>query len=230
MSKNLYKHPKLYDAFDLYCRQWCYELPADEELAHITFSPAFEERIRRVLRRQACGFYVLFGTVGRSVASVLVALLVGITVTTFSVRALREPVVRFITQVFDTFTSILFVDDAPAVTDEVFNAVVPDYIPEGYEVERQTSDGETMHRIMYYNTVLRDRLVYTQSWQKDGVLTADTEDVIHHNVLVNGMDGIAYQNKGSFTILFICGDYAYSISGSLPEELLLRIAESIPLE
>lgn len=95
MNKNLYKHPKVYEAFDLYCRQWCEGLPTDEELSGVTFSPAFEEKMRVLIRRQKYGFYVLFGTAKRCVASVVLMLLAGLTIATFSVRAWREPVVRF---------------------------------------------------------------------------------------------------------------------------------------
>lgn len=228
MKKNLYKHPKLYEAFDLHCQQWCEELPTDEELADITFSPTLQEKMRRLLRRQRCGFYVLFGTAGRRVASVLVMLLVSMTIATVSVKALREPVVRFITEVFETFTSILFVNDEPTPADVQLEAVMPAYIPEGYVVEWQGSDGKTMHRIAYYNADTETRLLYTQRRDKDGVLTANTEEIVYHAVSVNGVEGIAYSQKDSTAVMFVRGGYAFTVKGTLAEEELLHIAASIP--
>ena len=51
-SMNLYKHKKLYEAFDLYCQQLCDGLPTDAELADITFSAAFEEKMHKLLRQK----------------------------------------------------------------------------------------------------------------------------------------------------------------------------------
>lgn len=229
MNKDLYKHPKLYEAFDLYSRQWCDDLPTDEALSQITFSPAFEEKMRRVLRRQAHGFYVLFGTARRCVASVLITLLVGMTITTFSVKALREPVVRFITRVFDSFTSILFVDDEPSDMDTEMKTVEPGYIPQGYEVEQAIGDNSTMYRIRYYNADTKSRLVYTQRREETGALGINTEDVDYHSVKVNELEGIAYSQGDTTAVMFVHGIYTFTVKGSLSEAELLRIAASVPL-
>ncbi|MBQ8683057.1 MAG: DUF4367 domain-containing protein [Clostridia bacterium] len=229
MSKNLYKHPKLYEAFDLYCQQWCNDLPTDEELEAITFSPSFEEKMRRILRRQKCGYYVLFGTVGRCVASVVLSLLVGMTITTFSVKALREPVVRFITEVFESFTSILFVNDEPAESEIEMNPVVPAYIPEGYVLESENKTG-ILYRVVYHNAELDADLVFTQRSTKSGNLGTNTEDVEYHPVTVNGLEGVAYTQNDSTAIIFSHNNYTFTIKGPLSEEELLHIAASIPLE
>ncbi len=230
MRNNLDKHPKLYEAFDLYCRQWCAEQPTEEELAEITVSPAFVEKMHRLFRRQKYGYYALFGTVGRRVASIVVAILVGMTVTTFSVKALRDPVVRFITEVFETFTSILFVNDEPAEADAGMEIVVPAYIPEGYEVEQQFSDGKTIHRIRYFHTNSSSHIYYTQLKEKVGAMGMNTEDIEYHPITVNHLDGIAYLQDKYMTVMFVYDDYTFTITGPLPEEELLRIAASIPLE
>lgn len=230
MRNKLYKHPKLYEAFDLYCRLWCAEQPTEEELAEISVSPAFVEKMHRLFQRQKYGYYALFGTVGRRVASIVVALLVGMTVTTFSVKALRDPVVRFITEVFESFTSILFVNDEPAESDAGMKAVVPAYIPEGYEVEQQFSDGETVHRVTYYNKENQERVLYTQRWEDVSILNINTEGIEYHTVQVNGTTGIAYTQNESTVIMFVYGQYTFTVKGSLSEEELLRIAASIPLE
>ena len=226
---NLYKHKKLYEAFDLYCRQQCDEFPTEEELAGITFSPAFEEKMQKLLRRQKYGYFVLFGTAGRRVASIVVALLLGMTVATFSVKALREPVVRFITEVFETFTSILFVDDESPASDVEMETVTPAYIPEGYTVESEITT-DSVYKIVYCGADPNARLVYTQCRDESGTLTADTENTAYHSVTVNGSEGIAYKNKDNTTIMFTDGSYTYLLAGPLTEEELLRIAASVPQE
>lgn len=229
MKDKFYDHPKLREAFDIYCQRRCAEFPTPQEVAHITFSPEFEERMYRVIRRQKYGYYVLFGNVKRQVASVLLMLLAGLTVTTFSVRALREPVVRFITEVFETFTSVLFVDDEPGAYTEEMKTVVPAYIPEGYVVESETKMDAT-YRVVYGNVDTGVEIMYTQRWNGKGFLRVNTEDIEHHAVDMNGLEGIAYTQNNTTFVMFVYGDYTFAIKGSLSEEELLQIAASIPLE
>ena len=76
----LYKHAKLQEAFDLFVAQQNALLPDEETIATVTLSENFKERMRKMLNRQKYGFYVLFGTAGRRVASILITLLVAATV------------------------------------------------------------------------------------------------------------------------------------------------------
>ncbi|MBQ7302430.1 MAG: DUF4367 domain-containing protein [Clostridia bacterium] len=226
MKTNWFKHPKLYEAFDLYCQQCCDELPPKDALAAISISPTLENKMRRLLRRQKYGYYAMFGTVGRRVASIVVALLVGAIITTFSVKALREPVVRFFTEVFERFTSVLFTNDEPSLN---FEATEPAYIPEGYVVEQQFSDDTTIHRIHYYNAQSNMYIRYMQSWNSAGSLGMNTEGVEYHTVDINGLEGIAYAQNGSTAVMFVYDHYTFTVKGSLTEEEMLRIAASIPL-
>ena len=85
----LYKHTKLQEAFDLFVEQQNALLPNEETVATVTLSEDFKERMRKMLSRQKCGFFVLFGTVGRRVASIMIAILVTATVAT--IPAYCEP-------------------------------------------------------------------------------------------------------------------------------------------
>ncbi len=227
MNSKLFKHPKLYEAFDLYCQQRCQDLPSKETLADITLSPSLEAKMRRLFRRQKYGYYAMFGTVGRRVASIALTLLVGAIITTFSVKALREPVVRFFTEVFENFTGIWFTNDEPSLE---FTAVEPAYIPEGYEVVRQFSDDATIYRIRYYSASSDDNIDYMQSWNDKGALGINTEGTEYHTVYVNGQEGIAYTQNGFTTVMFVHKHYVFMLMAPLPEEDILRIAASIPLE
>ncbi len=226
MKTNWFKHPKLYEAFDLYCQQCCDELPTKDTLAAISISPTLENKMRRLLRRQKYGYYAMFGTVGRRVASIVVALLVSAIITTFSVKALREPVVRFFTEVFERFTSVLFVNDEPSLN---FKATEPAYIPEGYMVDQQFSDDTTMHRIRYYNANTDSYIDYMQNWNSAGSLGMNTEGIEYHTIDINGLDGITFTQNDYTTVMFVYDHYTFTVKGFLSEEELLRIAASIPL-
>ncbi len=220
-----YQSETLWAAFDLYVREQEALLPDAAALADVTLSPALDARMEKLLTRRRRGFYVLFGTVGRRVASFLIALLIATTTVTFSVKALREPVLNFFAKVFDTHTQVWFAEDTPMALDEAgFVPRRPTYVPEGYAVE---SDTAGVHRceITYVHTN-GDILHYEQN-RKSGSYQLDTEDGSYTDVTVNGWEGILVSNKGMTTLLFADDAYTYWLSGTCTAEELLKIAESI---
>ena len=225
---NLYKHPKLREAFELFVREQNARLPGDEELAWVTFSHEFETMMETMIRRQKRGYYLLFGTVARRVATVVIALILSATVVTFSVEALREPVVRFFTEVFETFTRVVFVDDTSEPEQVEMEKKAPTYIPEGYEVESETEIG-IVYRITYTNGKEEEKIYYRQEINNGNVIEIDTEEIKYFAVTVGQMEAIAYENKGMKTIMFTDGQYSYYTSGALSQDELIKIAESIIL-
>lgn len=222
---SIYKHPKLREAFDIYVREQNARLPSEEELAGIVLSDEFKARMETLIRRQKCGYYVLFGTVARRVATIIIALLVGMTVTTFSVEALRQPVVRFFTEVFETFTRVIFVDDTSDPEQVEMEKKAPTYIPEGYVVESEIDAG-IVYRITYINTETGDRIYYRQQWSDGNTSVIDTESVETQNISIGTLSGLTYYNKGMIFVVFSNDEYLFSISGTTETAELLKIAES----
>lgn len=223
---SIYKHPKLREAFDVYVRNQNARLPSEEELAGITVSDEFKARMEKLIRRQKCGYYVLFGTVARRVATIIIALLVGMTVTTFSVEALRQPVVRFFTEVFETFTRVIFVDDTSDPAQVEMEKKAPTYIPEGYVVERETVF-DSLYKVVYMHLESKDQIYYWQQWYDGNIFEMDTEDIAFQRISVGELTGVAYLNKGINTIIFADEEYTYSVSGTVTQDELLKIAESV---
>lgn len=222
----LYKHEKLQEAFDLFVAQQNALLPDEETIATVTLSENFKERMRKMLNRQKCGFFVLFGTAGRRVASILITLLVAATVTTASVEALREPVVQFFTEVFEKFTQILFVDDTPKTPQAELEKRAPAYIPEGYTVETEV-DLVTMYRVVYSNDK-NERINYTQYFKRNIEMIADTESIDYTRIQIGDYQGITY-NKAVLTITFSDSKYTYTLSGDSDINELIKMAESLIL-
>lgn len=219
---NLFKNPKLLAAFEEYVRMQNDLLPSEEELSGITFSENFREKMRHVLMRQKRGFYVLFGTAGRRVASITVAVLVAATVTTVSVEALREPVARFFAEVYEKFTQIVFADDTLDQTS--FVPRKPFHIPEGFELVSENYTGSSY--MLVYTSKNGEQFVFEQLPQ-NAVTEADTEGVHYTEITINNLIGITYQNKGITNILFADDIYSYQLSGTCLFDDLIQIAESI---
>ena len=223
---SIYKHPKLREAFDIYVREQNARLPSEEELAGITVSDEFEARMEKLIRRQKCGYYVLFGTVARRVATIIIALLVGMTVTTFSVEALRQPVVRFFTEVFETFTRVIFVDDNSEPEQVEMEKKAPTYIPDGYVVESEVDAG-ALYKVTYVHSESGERIYYRQRRKSPASSMINTEGIVYEEVLIGKWDGIMYQNKNTTTVVFADEEDVFSVFGNITIDELLKISESI---
>ncbi len=226
MRTAAYDDKLLAQAFDLYSEAYCRTLPAKEDLQHITFSPAFERRMEKLLRRQSNPYYVLFNTAGKRVASLLLAILVGAAVTTFSVKALREPFLRFVTEVFETFTGIFFKEE-PDTDPFVFVKEEPRYIPEGYTV-KETMEGNSLYQVTYYNQNCL-YVFYFQFKKEYMTMGFDTESTEYQTIPIGEWDGVLYTNKDEHVLMFSNEEYAFSFNASLslPVEELVRMAESV---
>lgn len=222
---NFYKHPKLLEALDLYTREQDEQLPDEKELKSITFSEEFLERMRRMIARHRWGYYALFGTVGRRVASILVALLIAATTATVSVEALREPVLRFFAEVFERFTVIFVENDTPAESVGEMELYAPTYIPDGYTVAQKTQI-DRLYRVVYINDNM-PTINYVQRWNTDINRALDTEKTEYSKIVVGEFSGVTYTNKNVVTVTFWDDTYNYTLTGKISEEELIEIAKSI---
>ena len=224
---NIYDHPNLKEAFAIYARRQDALLPDEAALSGVTFSAEFEERMERLLARRRCGWYVLFGTAPRRVASVVAALLVSAALVTAGVEAIRTPVVQFFTEVFEKFTQIFVEDDTPALSEEIIlEPHAPTYLPDGYVVESEESTS-TVYRIIYIDTVTGDTLRFSQRLDDGRDLHLDTEDIQYTKITVGNYEGLKYTNKDKNGVVYTDGEYVYSVSASISHEELIKIAESL---
>ena len=220
-----HKHQTLQDAFELFIRQQNALLPDEETLSTVTLSDSFKQRMQKLLRRQKKGFFVMFGTAGRRIASIAVAVLVAATVTTVSVEALREPVFQFFAEVYEKFTQVLFVDDEPKTSTVELKKRMPTYVPAGYVVENEIETDSAV-AIKYTNNK-GEKLRYSQHFKKDGEVQANTENVLCTDVLIGNRQGITYKNKEINTLAFSDSQYTYTLSGNISIDELQKMAESL---
>lgn len=221
----------IYEALDLYCIEFCKTLPTDEELSGITFSEEFERKMQKLINRQKKFYYYWFNTVGKRVAAIILVLLLSLTTITFSVKALREPVIRFIVETYEKFSSIVFVNDKSeedTIIDFTFEKVNPAYIPSGY-VKDSEMDAVSIYQARYFNSDRTSTFLYMQAINDEGIIQANTEGIIYENIRINNIDGVIYSNKGNNTVIFNTDEYVFTIIGTISKEELVKIAESIKI-
>ncbi len=218
---------KLIMAFELYNKRLCESLPTDEELEHITFSDAFEKKMQKLIRAQKKSYYYLINTVGKRAAIIVLAIVISLTATTFGVKAIRESVIKFITETFEKFTAVSVEDEEPVVQNDIVKAV-PQYIPEGYTLESEVDSG-IVYRIIYSNQE-NDFISYNQKINFGTFSNVNTEGIEYEKIIINSFEGIKYVKKGINSVVFADDTYLYTIQGKISFEKLIKMAESIKIE
>ena len=218
---------KLIMAFDLYNKRLCESLPTDEELEHITFSDAFEKKMQKLIRAQKKSYYYLINTVGKRAAIIVLAIVISLTATTFGVKAIRESVIKFITETFEKFTAVSVEDEEPVVQNDIVKAV-PQYIPEGYTLESEIDSG-IFYRIVYSN-IDNSYIDYAQKINFGTIYNVDTEDIEYEKLNIKNFEGIKYVKRGINTVIFADETYVYTVQGKISFEEVIKMAESIKIE
>ena len=217
----------LKEAFDIRAKAFCETLPSEEEYEKITFSPEFEKRMEKLLKQEQTFYYYWFNTIGKRVASVILIVVIGLLTTTFSVKALRDPFLKFVVEVFEKFTDI-FLDDENINDDFIFESVKPEYIPAGYVLQSEESK-ETFVRVEYQDE-RKNTIIYTQKKNFGFGMTVNTENTTSEEIIINELNGFIYKNMGMTKIVFANEQYVFSVSGAISTEELIKIAESVPIK
>ena len=227
LSKEIDK--KLVMAFELYNKNLCESLPTDEELKDITFSKTFENKMQKLIRAQKKSYFYLINTVGKRAAVIILAIMISLTATTFGVKAIRESVIKFITETFEKFTAVSVEDEKPEFDVEIeFVKTAPQYLPKDYTIESELeTDGS--YRIIYNNqeNVL---ISYSQKLNFGTISNVNTEGIEYEKIKINSFEGIKYVKKGINSVVFADETHLYTIQGQASFEELIKMAESIKTE
>ncbi len=103
-------------------------VPSEAEITH-TFSDEFEEKTKKLIKSQKKITWNIWCTPFKRTATVFLAIII-IFSYTMSVEAVRNPVLSFITRVYETFTEYLFGDCTTKVITQEYSIT---YLPEGFK-------------------------------------------------------------------------------------------------
>ena len=191
------------------------------------------ENMQKLINRQKTFYFTWFNTVGKRVAAIILAILLSFATVTFSVKALREPVIQFLIETYEKFSSIIFMNDKSEndiieTTDFVLNVIVPTYIPKGYETESEFND-DVAYQSVYTNKNKSSTIMYMQRINDETIVQTNTENVVYENISINNYSAIYYSNKGTNTIVISGEQYIFTVEGTIEREELLKIANSIKI-
>ena len=218
--------------FDVHNRE-CERFAA--EMEPVVFSPRLERKMARLLRAQRKPYYPLMNTGFKKVVLAAVLTIILMTTTVFGVSALREPVIRFIIEVYEKF-SLVFVQPPPQEEEKSFPALLevyyaPAWLPEGYQEDvEQMVDAVVLYERTYLDES-ENEIRFKQYTMIATVSRIDTEGVQTKQVALNGHEGLFFSNKGIQQLLWNDGQYYFTMLGPVTEAEMLRMAESIrPVE
>ena len=161
----------------------------------------------------------------------IAVIILTILVSAASVSASREAIVGFIVQVFERFSTIVF--NAPTETSDTtqnpsasndLQAREPSFIPEGYHQTEQTLI-VNLQQIVYTNETGQE-IIYSQHDKANTQMIIDTEGIQIEKLTINGYQAIYYSKKGLGSVIWEDELYAYTVSGMIARDELIRMANS----
>ena len=229
MTERFNNTEALKTALDTYLDLLANSISSDEEAAATpAFSDSFERRMDRLFRRERRFYFYWINTAAKRVACILILLFLAAVTTTFSAEALRESFIRFIINTFKEGTTISTINQPSA--NESLIPQLPAYLPHDLSLVTDSSDEISVIRL--YETPDKNyNLYFMQQPINEFSVTINTEGVAYQKIIIaEKYEGIITNNAGINILTFSTPDYGFLINTNLPQEELLKIAESIPFD
>ncbi len=205
------------------CRAMADALPAPEDCAH-AFSPAFDRKMRPLLRRQA------YRPLLRQAAAVLLAAFVGLGAWLLVDGDARAAFLRWVREVYETHLLYRFQGEA---VEADHAAYAPTWLPAGYvETERHELYSQTV--IIYENAEGQQLSFSCGVMQEGAAVGVILEGAAEEAVTVSGLPGFYYEDpEGDDQSTLIWMDESLGLSFDLQTfedfSVMLHIAESVDL-
>lgn len=198
-------------------------IPYDEDSINYTFSERFNKKMEKLIKMQRKTYWNLVNTATKRVAIVFVVIFAMFT-TAFSVKAIREPIVKFITEVYETFVSYFFEGDTTKVITKEYSIKK---LPEGFE---QTNKIEsdisimTIYKDQYGNIIEYTQLVTNQTYH-----TLDIERDEVHTDEINGNKIYIHESNDTKHSFWLNEEYSFELIcyGNISMDTIKEIIKSI---
>lgn len=208
-----------------------YELSFDEkyppEEMDVVFSKKYQKNIDRMLSGKQKNYPKFLNTSLKRVAAsiVVVAMVFGGSMT---VKAFREPVVEFFTNIYEKIVEIFFDDDdiakAPSEIETIYTL---GYVPEGYEMESYfINKKKTMTETVFINN--ETEMIFNQ-YILDGRVALDNENTNYQYIHIDDIKVAVIEKNGKRSLFWNTDEYAFSldINADILEEELIEIIKSV---
>ena len=201
-----------------------YEQSVPKTVPH-DFSPEFEKKMKKLIRRREKPYYRMINTAGKRVACIACVFFVLSTVTVLNADAILNAFKDFSMNIRSVFSTVRPVDPqgGPKTIEEKYVVTYP--FDDGFQVDYQY-ESDTLRQITYRKgdtTVFFDQ--YTKEMFDADVNTENAEMIPYS---VNGKEAIFFlDNLGAYHLIWDDGDYILYLLANVDKETFISIAESV---
>lgn len=198
-------------------------IPGNEESIDFSVSARFEKRMDKLIKAVNRPSWRWVNTAAKRVALFAIALLLLFSAA-FSVKAIREPIIRFFTEIYEKYIVIGFEGDTSKTIEYVYSI---SEIPEGYKVVDEWRDVTgALTTLEGPNGAL---LQLDQSITVIGDIFLDNEQgtITHHTV--DSMPVLFYESENLTMAIWAHDSYSFTLThhGEIALETMFDIIRSI---
>lgn len=158
-------------------------IPQDENSIDYIFSERFNKRMQKLIKSQKKLYWNFVNTAAKRAAVIFVAIITIFTVA-FSVKAIREPILKFIEQVYETFTYYSYEGDT---TETITKEYVITQLPEGFEQTNKIKNDDII--FTEYTNQIGDIVEFKQMTTEYSIgYFVDNENGDMQTKMVNGIE------------------------------------------
>ncbi len=172
-----------------------------------------------------------FHLYSKNVAIFALLLTSALTLTTFSVEAFRTKVFNIVSEISEKYSKIEFVEketpDSQALLIPWDTYFYPENLPEDYVLESAQQLGDV--KLIYFTDPTGDSIEFSQS-PNHSSYQVDTENAQTKKVAILGGEGLLIGKDGVNTLVWTNNESTFYLMGTLSEEALVKMAESVVLK
>lgn len=199
------------------------DIPFNDSQIQHTFSPEFEQRIAKLIQNEKSVFWHFVNTASKRAAAIIIVLVMLFT-TACSVKAIREPLVRFLTEVHETFTEYFFDGEKTTSITEKYQLSV---IPNGF-TEESVFETDTVTTIVYKNAQ-GNEIHFAQAVTDETTIYLDTEKANSKTITVSEYEVQLYSQDGVSFAMWTHDGYYFEIVcyGDFSEDDIVSLIHSV---
>lgn len=198
-------------------------IPTDESSINYTFSEHFIRKMEKLIRSQKKVYYNFINTTSKRIAIICLVLITLFT-TTCSVKAIREPIVNFIIETYQSFTRYSFDGDTVNTIGKEFSIT---NLPEGFKQTDCTSNDIRITKT--FENSDGDVLIFSQTITENTEYNRDAEHGTSEKLIISGHEVYVLTTDEVTQAVWIEDAYMLMLTyyGTIDTEELVAIIEGI---
>lgn len=191
-----------------------------------SFSPSFERKMRKLIKRQNAFYFSMVKTPVRKAVTITIAIIIILTTMVMSVSALRKVFLDFIMEIFSTHTAVEVVTDGES-PDHFQDVYAITNLPPEFQLTYTNAGTEGSAWIMTIYNSASNQLILTQYLKKSYYTNINTEGYDMTPVDLNGHEGFLVDMNGYLHLTWSNADYVFVLEGVFDRNALISMANSV---